>query len=736
MILRFVYHGFAMLGIASMVFGLVYAKKLMNDHSLTPRQFVIKAASKLGMNPKVVQSAVAPGHRFADHRLTGPMKPEHPRTIFSSRDQIDSMRKRYLDDPEYRKTVNAYTKGAVRWLCSMDFDEGKKAISDLLNTALTLPKAQGEYGNGFDIALMYDFLHDHPEWTPDKRSRVNTMIRSALKQALMVLDGGSASMWHGRFQLASANWVAACVLNPLNDEDLDLVTRSQAHFLDAVEAVTMTGGWPEGYNYWINNRAYSYVIACLSHMNTVADDKTNAVIKTSLETVGLWTLYGTRPDGMFHLFADTGPRNDLKDETQRVMDLIFLATANPVFKQFSEYIDHLHGREGYYRAYRWGLPVFRGLDDPNQPPRRKRQDLSFAENQLPASRIFGKEYFSQAFIRAGWQNHDTFISYRAGDTFTHHGHYKAGHFTLFKNAPLAISSGVYTGYTTEHRLNYYIRTVSSNSILIMSPDECQQPNKFFNTCVSAGGQRIIIPTGSAITGTRDFKENIHKGKKYQGGDILIFDNTHPDYVYIKSDLTPSYSDKKAKSVMRELVYLKKPDLLVVHDIVESTRKEYTKKWLLHTWAKPATSRENILKGTASNGILETTDKTALITYNTGNLHVETVLPENSLMRKIGGPDYRYYVETDGDDTVLDGRNMVSGADEKPWFDAGMWRMEIQTREPSARVEFLVILKPSGDDAAPQPSYRTFVDKNATTLQVNDIRLVFSKNIQESFSYAE
>ena len=733
MIFRLIYHGFALLGIASMIFGLVYAKKLMNDHNLTARQFVIKAASKLGLNPEIIQTAVAPGPRFADHRLTGHIKVSHPRTIFSSRDQIEKLRKRYLDDPEYRKVVNRYTKGAVRWLCSRDFKEGKKAISDLLNTSLTVPKAQGEYGNGFDIALMYDFLYYHPEWTPDKRNRVNAKIRASLKQALMVLDGGSASMWHGRFQLASANWVAACVLDPLNREDRNLVSRSQAHFLDAVEAATMTGGWPEGYNYWINNRAYYYAVACLSHMNTVADDKTNATIKDSLGTLGLWTIYGTRPDGMFHLFADTGPRNDLKDETQRVIDLMFLATENPVFQKFSEYIDHIHGREGYYRGYRWGLPVFRGLDESSS--RQKREDLSFAENRLPKSHMFGKEYFGQAFIRSGWQDHDTFISYRAGDTFTHHGHYKAGHFTLFKNAPLAVSSGVYTGYTTEHRLNYYIRTVSSNSILIMSPDECQKPNKFFNSCVSAGGQKIIIPTGSAITGTREFMANIQKGKQYQGGDILIFDNSHPEYVYIKSDLTPSYSDKKAKSVMRELVYLKKPDLLVVHDIVESTRKEYTKKWLLHTWSKPATAHENILKGTASNGILETTDKTALITYNTGKLHVETVLPENSLIRKIGGPDYRYYVETGGDDTVLDGRNMDSGAEEKPWFDAGMWRMEIQSRDPVARIEFLVILKPFSDDAESQPSYQMSEDKKATTLQINDSTLVFSKNSRESFTYA-
>lgn len=711
---------------ASLAFGLFYAKKLMTDHNLTPRQFVVKAAKKMGVAPDLVQSAVAPTQRFQTHRLTGPIKASHPRTLFRSRGQVKRLRDRYRDDPAFRKIVNAYTKGATRWVCAMDFDEGKNAISQLLETELILPKAEGEYGNGFDIALMFDFLYFHPEWTPDKRTRVNSMIRRSLKQALMVLDGGSASMWHGRFQLAAANWVVASVLDPVNDEDRELVARSQAHFLEAVRAISITGGWPEGYNYWINNRAYFYAMACISHLNSVEDARTNADIQKTLETVGLWTLYGTRPDGMFHLFGDTGPRNDLKDETQRVIDLIFHATSDPVYRKYAEYIDHLHGSEGYYRAYRWGIPLFRGLYDIDFSSREKQNDLSFAENTLTHSRMFGKDHFGQAFIRSGWGEHDTFISFRAGDTFTHHGHYMAGHFTIFKHAPLAISSGTYGGYTSAHRLNYYIRTVSSNSILILSPDECQKPNKFFDSCVAAGGQRIVIPTGSAIAGVDAFMDNVSKGKRYQGGDILVFDNSNPEYVYIKSDLTGAYSPKEAASVMRELVYLKKSDALVVHDLVESTRKDDTKKWLLHAWSKPATNTETVVKGTESNGILETFDKSSVIVNDGGKLLVEAVLPEKGLTRKIGGPDFNYYVETDGDDSDLDGKNMSQGAKEKPWFDAGLWRLEVQPQNPTKKAEFLVLLKPLGAEDKFKLNYSALAQEGGTELIIDGMSLVFSK----------
>lgn len=734
-VFKLIYHCFALLGIAAVLFGLFYSKKLMDDHNLTQEQFVIKVAEKLKLKSELIHSAVAPAHRFDDHQLTGAVKESHPRTVFNSRTQIDTIRERYRNDQTYRKIVDTYTRGAVRWLCAMDFEAGKQGITELLAMELTLPKAEGDYGNGFHIALMYDFLYDHPEWTPDKRARIHSTIKTSIKQALMVLDGGSASLWHGRFQLAGSNWLAAAVFDPGTLEEDRLVARSQGHFLEAIEAITLTEGWPEGYNYWINNRAFYYVMAGISHMNSVDDPRTNAAIQKALETIGLWTLYGTRPDGMFHLFGDSGPRNDLKDETQRIIDLIYLATGNPVFEKYSEYLYGLHGNEGYYRSYRWGIPLFRGLNALDFSKTQKQSNLAFAEGRLGLSRIFGEKQFGQAFIRSGWKDTDTFISFRAGNVFTHHSHYDAGHFTIFKHSPLAISSGSYGDFTSDHRLNYYIRTVSSNSILIVSPDECQRPNKFFSDCVSDCRQRIVIPTGSAITGIQDFNNNLDSGRQYRGGEILIFDNTHPEYVYIKSDLTRAYSDKKAVSVIRELVCLTGPDMLLVHDIVESTRKEYTRKWLLHTWSKPVTSNETLLAGIPTNGILETHDKKSMVTHQQGRLMIETILPENSMTRKIGGPDFKYYVEVDGDDKRLDGKNMIQGANEKPWFDSGLWRMEIQSQDDSPLTEFLVILKPLGSEETPDMNYKKTLHKDATQIDINQMTLVFQKDGRKPFMFS-
>ena len=726
-LLRFIYHGFALMGMVSFILGLVYTNKIMDGYNLSFRQLIVKAAQKAGVDKSYIQELIAPQKRHANHRLTGNMNSFHPRSLFSSPEQLDTLRERYFNDQSYRKLVAAFAKGTSRWVCSIDVEHGKNAIERLLSVQLTLPSAQGNYGNGFDIAFNYDLLYDHPSWNTDKRSRIHLLLKESIKQALVVLDEDSASMWHGRFQLACSNWVVASVYDGKTEEDIELISRSQAYFLDALEAISITGGWPEGYNYWINNRAYYFVMACLSHLNTVNDEILNEKIKKIIKVVGKWMILGTRPDGIFHLFGDSGPRNDLKDETQRVIDLFYAATGYRAFSDYSRYIKGLHGWEGYYRGYRQWMPLFQGLNNNRVYDADKVDDLSLVSDKLGVSELFGKGYFNQVFIRSGWKKEDTFISFRAGDTFTHHGHYKAGHFTIFKNKPWVISSGTYGEYTSPHRLNYYIRTVASNSILIVNKGECQKPNKFFKDCVAAGGQRIILPTGSAVNSVADFKKNHNKGRKYQGGDILVFDNSNPGYVYLKSDLTKAYHPDQAKSVIRELVYLVKEDAVVIHDLVESSKPQSSKKWLLHSWQKPFSENEKVLKGTVSNGIMETRDHKLFISDGQGQLAVDILLPQDSITRKIGGPDYRYYVETDGDDDVLDGHNMESGAREKPWFDGGLWRIEVQKDQAGASTEFLVVMKPSVSKSKGKLFYRTTKSDDGTRIDFDKTTIIFSKD---------
>ena len=324
---------------------------------------------------------------------------------------------------------------------------------------------------------------------------------------------------------------------------------------------------------------------------------------------------------------------------------------------------------------------------------------------LPRAAFFGPDALNQVYIRSDWGPDATYVTFRAGDTFAHHGHYDAGHFTLFKGAPLAINSGTYGDFFGEHRLDYSIRSVAKNTLLVLRPGERVPVGGVFRRNVADGGQRVVLPTGSAVGSVADWLSNLGQGQHLEGGDVVHFAHREGELTSVAADLTPAYnapghdeggSGGKVRRVLRQLVYLAEEDRLIVYDQVTTTDPSYTKKWLLHTVQRPEAEGLRVLAGAPENGILETGADRARVQNGRGHLLVRRFLPEDGRLRLVGGPDYRYYVEADGDDSDLDGRNVVEGANEKPWFDLGQWRIELQPGAARASDEFLVVLTPGLD----------------------------------------
>lgn len=660
-------------------------------------------AEKLDENLSTV-----PSIQYEQFKFIGEIRKEHPRILYPSDAAYEKLRARYAEDEQFKKIVDRQANkdglffNVVAWACKGDREAGRQVIDKLIKERLKKPTDSGKYDDAFYMALAYDLIGNLPDWSQSSRYRVETELVEFIRNGLNVLQGRSASMWHARTALASAVWVAAVSLDGPFDELRELQRLAQAHFLETVKAAELSEGWPEGYNYWINGRAFLLGMGCAAQMNLKEAPELNARARKLVERMGLWTIHGTEPIGRFHLFGDTGPRNDLKDETQRVIDLFAHLTGSQALIDYSQYLQGLHGKAAYYWPYRWGIPLLRGLNEEEHQLNADLPDLSVFNGRLPTSDIFGRDSLGQVFMRSDWGPGATFISFQSGDSLAHHGHYQAGHFTITKNSPLAITSGTYGKYFKEHRLNYYIRTVAANSLLILKPGEKVRPNRFFEENVAGGGQRIVMPTGSAVLSVKDWRANLHSGRHYEGGNIVAFENSDPRFVYIGSDLTDAYNNTgydengkggKVSRVMRQLVYLRKDDVLIVYDRVDAVDAGFQKKWLLHSWGRPETADEHVLVGDRDNGIMESADAVARIQSGQGRLDVIRLLPDDAVMRKVGGPDYRYYVEMDGDDSDLDGRNMVEGAREEPWFDAGLWRLEIQPPRVRKADRFLVALAP-------------------------------------------
>ena len=563
----------------------------------------------------------------------------------------------------------------------------EQAKKQILSFKLLLPNAAGHYANGWRLAFAYDALKALTSFSVKEKKIINDNIMLALKHYLILLNGNEASMWHGRTTLTAQMWIT---LLALDDVDESMMADVVPHFYSMVDALTMTQAWPEGYNYWINSRAFYVVLALSSYLNGTEYDRWHDKIMTLMIKIGHWHIQATRPDLTIEPLGDEGPRIDLKDESRRVIDIIAQVTQKQEFIDYSKAIEKRHGIQSYYTNYRWGWSLF-------YPVKLDAEKLT--ADPLPKMDVFGKGYLGQSYIRQNWLDSATFMSFRAGSSFAHHGHYDNGHITLFKGMPLLVNSSTPGEYFGDNRLNYSIRTIAKNSLLIQRKNETVDIGFTYRNDVADGGQRITMPLGSAITTVNDWHEKKSQSPVLAGGTILLTDNK-AEYSYIKADLTKAYNSSwyddnqkqgKLERVEREVLYLRSQDILLVRDQVYSKDKNQVKV-LFHTINKPIVDDEKVLKGNLENGIMTSQNKRIKIKNGDAYLTTEVIADINDI-RIIGGKGYQFYVEVDGDDSVLNGENFEQGLTQIQIAKAANWRFEINAQRKEKQ-EIITIHRPS------------------------------------------
>jgi hypothetical protein len=574
------------------------------------------------------------------------------------------------------------------------------------------PKEIGEYGNAWKFALLFDLAQSSAQISAEKVSVSDHKISQMLSAYLHHLDGESASLWHGRASLAANAIILAATLNyeSGNTAKQVLLERAFGHFNQVFLALQTTEIWPEGYNYWINSRGFEIVLALRAFQTLHADKNQQEIIGRLIRRIGLWHIYSVRPDMKVQGWGDEGPRIDLKDETAKVIDLLALLSEDPVFSSYSAILRHKFGSASYYPSYRWLLPL---LFDQNTASItnidvEKPADLSPLEHLLPSSELFGKGAVNQLIIRSGWRADDTFINFRAGHSFTHHQHYDAGHFGIYKGGVLAANSSTYAGMQSKNRLNYSIRTIAKNSLLILNPDEQVLPNRHFEEDVRDGGQRLTMPTGSALTSIKHWEQELFSGQNLQGASLIDYQFKPGQSTSISVDLTSAYNSirysqkgqkGKVRSVQRSLVYINELDSLLVFDSIQAT-SAYTTKWLLHSMNQPQIDDLQVLKGQQFDGILSSSANSFVVQERQSHLYGTVLMPSILSNQVVGGPSYRAYVETDGDDMVLDGESFFTGNKNPPWFDNSLWRLELSPKTQTANTQYLVLLQPELADEMP------------------------------------
>jgi hypothetical protein len=642
----------------------------------------------------------------------------HPRLIFTPGGRsFEKVRTLYRTDAQFRSLIDQALSAcragsganpamlAACWAIAGDESFARESARRLVEQPIS-QSGSGSYSDVWSFALAWDWLYGHSSLGGGVRERAAARIAERLHSELALLDDTGMAMWHGRNQAANGAIVAALALAGLPGRETDL-RRARAHYAEAVRALDFSEGWPEGPSYWIYNRALPYAVAADSYISATGEDTIEGVnLRGAMRKIGLWTLYQYGPNGIFEPYGDSVGSLRLGDTGmwEASADYFARLSRDPVVAAGADFLRN-HSPAPYgKRPISWYAAL---AYDPDVRPRDSydaaRPEL-WLRAHAPQAMLFGRDSLGVAFLRGPWGDPDElFASFKAGDLLAHHDHYNAGHFTIQLGGLLAPLTGVYgaSDYAGPYRLGYAVQTVASNSLLILATGETSGRAKV----PLSGGQRVVNPTGFDCVSVADFKQRRDAGP-LERATLLAFESRLGAGDYLAADITAAYnstryaepgSTAKVSRVTRQFLYLRRERAFVVFDRVETTNPGYVPKFLLHGLSKPRSSAERLLAGSSpDDGILETADRTLVLSGERGVLTQRILLPAAVRTLKIGGPHYSGYVEESGSQQGgFRGRSLEpdpgkGGSSPKP---RGLWRLEVEPAAPGTSHRFLNVLLP-------------------------------------------
>jgi hypothetical protein len=374
------------------------------------------------------------------------------------------------------------------------------------------------------------------------------------------------------------------------------------------------GGWPEGHDYDRHSSLPSVwlwlALRTATRINPVSGSR-------YLDQKFLWHWYALLPTERYILpVADTDWPHTIPSHHDLNVMAMSAAGEGP--------------HAPFVRHYVWEWPtsgwsaltgfVFCGPEAPRRDPR-----------ELPT------DYFAAgvgtATFRSAWGKDASFVAVQATDFFTYHQQNQNGAFYLYRNAPLAWRSGVYDGDVYDHNVNYTVRSIAANCILVFDPEE-QYRVADRQTQANDGGQVIgnwgpRPNTFAELDALRADPEN-HVDRAtwlaYESGD---------NYGYAAFEYGRSYATGKVPEAIRQLVFVK-PDWVVVMDRVRSGKPEFQKTFVVHAPEE--------MEVDPAAGLTTVVTRGEIGAVAAGKLFCKTLLPRGAELARVGGPEARFLVE--------------------------------------------------------------------------------------------
>ena len=601
--------------------------------------------------------------------------PKHPRLFFRDTDlpalrariagtHADDWREmtRYLDGQLLKKNPAAYGQGsylkAWQYGRNMAFAaavSGEPRYKDwalrwALHMAAADPKKDDlddHYrGRLMSLAVAYDWLH--PSLTDPEKADLQKAILAHIERNWYFAEKpnftGGHSRW-GNFSLA-AGLLAVVTERPEVREKLMRVRDNWVNgFHPAQGWIAADGGYHMGWT-------YSDPYTDADNHGAWSSATNECVFYPWRELLPYFFLYGNRGNGTC---PNSGDAYDDRDSLN--YDRSTLCVAAGLFKNRHArgMLDKKVWDRFYDILYEDKAVKPLAPDDPSAP--------------LPPGRCFRNS--GVVIARDRWDDRTTHLQFKSTPFYSaNHHHRDENSFTLFYRGDLAIDSGRYDSYGSEHWANYMTRTVAHNAVTVFDP--AQKFSVHGRPASNDGGQ----PYREEPAGLQD----IAPGGAASLDGIVAFEHGD-DFTYARGDATKAYDPSRVRLAQRDVVYLRKTarahPVVVVFDRIESAKPEYEKRFLLHTVQKPAVT-----------GTLCASE------HGGGRLTSATLLPRDAQLELVGGPGKEFWAG---------GRNYPPPASslQGKWADiAGRWRLEVSPGGKRPLDHFLHVLLVDDAGAAP------------------------------------
>ena len=565
---------------------------------------------------------ISPVVSAAVQSVRGTIPREHPR-LLGSRQHLQNLARQRADAYQRVVSVARELKAdyhakmiSMALVCTIEQDKqlGSRAVQMAMKY-IDGPIRKGHVPFAHDLArcaIVYDLCYEY--WTEHERTKfhdyINKTVEANVRSESHVFHNG----WYGY-----KNWGIglACYATYYENERAPAILKAleQEFRTRAAPALTLAGqggGWAEGYyiNYWL----YEWLFFCevarhcegIDYYALSPDFFQNRAVASMFESYPGISIYNSRRpipmgDGGGRLFG--GDRDKALSARRILVNYFRNDPAHQVVHAFNETTPRSSVGVYAYKDFLWRDTTVTkvGLKD-------------FKLSHISP----GPGY---VYARSSWDDDTTYFFFKCGDRFTAHQHLDVGHFLIYKYEELAGDGGHYDSFGSNHDVNYHLRTIAHNTILIHDPSETWPGIRAGPVSGNDGGQSHAWPHhNGAVSDPAEW----HKGRRlYDIADILAFED-RGSYMYVAADCTRAYSSKKLAYFTRQIVFLR-PGTFIIFDRVSSKNPGYKKTWLLQAMKTPT--------GTAPN---------LIVTNGNGRLFIQTLLPHSPKVKLVTGPDLYSY----------------------------------------------------------------------------------------------